>query len=322
MLRWERTDCERHYSVPVFRWIATLGAEHGSSELVHPCTSALAGIAARSGGEAVAALARALGEVAMLEGDAAVPEAQFEQPLAVATELGLPLERAEIERRAATALAHAGRGARAVELLVSAHRTASRQMSREIASNLSLSPRTVEMHVDNVLVKLDCRSRVDTARRAGAIWAFSPELGRRARGARNGHRCRRPVRTGGGEAGGVRHSRGPIPLQQGGLCTANANDLDQVLEPAKVIWIGRIERKVECQRRGRNEEIQCSAASRLAAGAGHGCVDPAVGSGCVSVKRNRLKGDLQSLEPVLPSGPLIKVGSSVRSRRELSERDC
>lgn len=108
----------------------------------------------------------------------------------------------------------------------------------------------------------------------------------------------------------------------GGLCTANANDLDQVLEPAKVIWIGRIEGKVECQRRSRNEEIQCSAASRLAAGAGHGCVDPAVGSGCVSVKRNRLKGDLQSLEPVLPSGPLIKVGSSVRSRRELSERDC
>ena len=127
----------------------------------------------------------------------------------------------EVELRAATALAGAGQRAEAVELLVSAHRTArqlgarplaarvaeqmaamgerverrlgrmaaaraahaglsrreleiarlvaSGQTNCEIAGNLSLSPRTVEMHVHNVLAKLDCRSRVDIARRAGEL---------------------------------------------------------------------------------------------------------------------------------------------------------
>jgi DNA-binding NarL/FixJ family response regulator len=219
--RWERTDCERHYSVPIFRWMATFGAEQGAAELVHRCTSALARIASRSSVEALGALAHALGEAAMLEGDAAAAAAQFKQALAVTAELDLPLERAEIELRAATALAGAGQRAEAVELLVSAHRTArqlgarplaarvaeqmaalgerverrlgrmaaaraahaglsrreleiarlvaSGQTSREIAGNLSLSPRTVEMHVHNVLAKLDCRSRVDIARRAGEL---------------------------------------------------------------------------------------------------------------------------------------------------------
>jgi DNA-binding NarL/FixJ family response regulator len=225
MQRWERTDCERHYSVPIFRWMATFGAEQGAAELVHRCTSALARMASRSSVEALGALAHALGEAAMLEGDAAAAAAQFKQALAVATELDLPLERAEIERRAATALAGAGRRAEALELLISAHRTArhlgarplaasvaeqvtalgerverrlgriaaarashaglsrreleiarlvaSGQTSREIASNLSLSPRTVEMHVHNVLVKLDCRSRVDIARRVGELGLLS-----------------------------------------------------------------------------------------------------------------------------------------------------
>jgi DNA-binding NarL/FixJ family response regulator/tetratricopeptide (TPR) repeat protein len=223
--RWERTECERHYSAPIFRWMATFGAEYGSAELVYSCTSALARMASRSSVEALGALAHALGEAAMLEGDAAAAAAQFKQALAIATELELPFERAEIERRAAIALAGAGRRGEAVELLVSAHRTArhlgarplaariaeqmaalgepverrlgriaaaraghaglsrreleitrlvaSGQTSREIASGLSLSPRTVEMHVHNVLLKLDCRSRVDIARRAGELGLLS-----------------------------------------------------------------------------------------------------------------------------------------------------
>jgi len=219
--RWERSDCERHYSVPLLRWMATLGAERGSPALVHRCTSALARITAGAGAEALSALAHALGEAAMLEGDAAGAAAQFERALAVGAELELPLERAEIERRAAVALAGAGRRTEALDRLVSAHRTARRlgarplaarvaeqvaamgervdrrlgrvaaaraehaglsrreleiarlvasgRTSREIAGGLSLSPRTVEMHVHNVLVKLDCRSRVDIARRAGEL---------------------------------------------------------------------------------------------------------------------------------------------------------
>jgi DNA-binding NarL/FixJ family response regulator len=183
-------------------------------------------MADRSGVEALAALAHALGEAALQEGDAAAAAAQFEQALAMGAELDLPLERAEIERRAAAALARAGRRSEAIDRLVSAYRTARRlgarplaarvagqmaglgerverrlgsvaaakaehaglsrrelqivrlvasgQTSREIAGDLHLSPRTVEMHVHNILSKLDCRSRVDIARRAGELGLLSP----------------------------------------------------------------------------------------------------------------------------------------------------
>jgi DNA-binding CsgD family transcriptional regulator len=38
-----------------------------------------------------------------------------------------------------------------------------------IAQGLFLSPRTVDMHVRNILRKLDCRSRVEAAHRAGEL---------------------------------------------------------------------------------------------------------------------------------------------------------
>ena len=41
--------------------------------------------------------------------------------------------------------------------------------SREVAQQLTLSPRTVEMHVHRILVKLDCRTRVDITRRAAEL---------------------------------------------------------------------------------------------------------------------------------------------------------
>jgi DNA-binding NarL/FixJ family response regulator len=41
--------------------------------------------------------------------------------------------------------------------------------NREIARELYLSPRTVDMHVRNILAKLGCRSRAEATLRAGEL---------------------------------------------------------------------------------------------------------------------------------------------------------
>jgi ATP/maltotriose-dependent transcriptional regulator MalT len=89
------------------------------------------------------------------------------RPLAerLAGELAALGEKAE-RRLSRRALAGAGAGGltrRETEVvrLVAGGRT-----NREIARELFLSPRTVDMHVQNILLKLDCRSRADAARRA------------------------------------------------------------------------------------------------------------------------------------------------------------
>ena len=73
-------------------------------------------------------------------------------------------ERAErrLGRRAVVQAANGGLTRREVEVV---RLVAMGHTNREIARELFLSPRTVEMHVGNILVKLDCRSRADAARR-------------------------------------------------------------------------------------------------------------------------------------------------------------
>jgi DNA-binding NarL/FixJ family response regulator len=48
-------------------------------------------------------------------------------------------------------------------------RVAEGRTNREIAAELYLSVRTVDMHVRHSLIALGCRSRLDAARRAGDL---------------------------------------------------------------------------------------------------------------------------------------------------------
>jgi DNA-binding NarL/FixJ family response regulator/lipopolysaccharide biosynthesis regulator YciM len=97
------------------------------------------------------------------------------RPLAgqVADSLAMLGEQAQrrLGRRTVAQLAHGGLTRREVEIvrLVAMGRT-----NREIAQQLFLSPRTVEMHVGSILLKLDCRSRADAARRASELGLLAP----------------------------------------------------------------------------------------------------------------------------------------------------
>jgi DNA-binding CsgD family transcriptional regulator len=223
--RWRQTE-DRHYAIAPLRWSTTFFSETGDGDGTRTCAAALAQIAADVGQpEAMSALAHALGETALLDGDAEQAADQFARALALLQGVDAPFDRAESERRAGAALALAGRREEAVEHLVAAHRAARRlgarplmervggslaalgeraerrlgrravaeaasgslsrrevevvrlvamgHTNREIARELFLSPRTVEMHVGSILLKLDCRSRADAARRASELGLLS-----------------------------------------------------------------------------------------------------------------------------------------------------
>ena len=219
--RWEESE-DHHYAVWGLRLAAGLFAQAGQRDEAHACAQGLTRIASASGhADALAALAHALGEIALLDGEAELAAEQLGRAVELHRSLRIPAERAQILHRAGVALAAAGdretaierhaeayriarklrarplagRAARAIEdlgesaeqrlgraaataansgglsrreldvmRLVAAGRT-----NREIAGELFLSPRTVDMHVRNILSKLDCRSRVEASAKAGEL---------------------------------------------------------------------------------------------------------------------------------------------------------
>ncbi|HXQ88924.1 MAG TPA: LuxR C-terminal-related transcriptional regulator, partial [Solirubrobacterales bacterium] len=219
---WSRSE-DHHYAVWGVRWAASFFARRNRPKDAQLCAAALGQMATEGGhDDAVAALAQAVGELALLEGDAAGAADSLSRAVELHRNLAIPHERAQVELRAGVALAAAGEREEGLERLCDAYRCATRlgarplaaeaakevaalgesvaqrlgsraaaasedgvqltrrelevlrhvavgRTNREIAQELFISQRTVDMHVRNLLGKLDCRSRVEASHRAGEL---------------------------------------------------------------------------------------------------------------------------------------------------------
>jgi DNA-binding NarL/FixJ family response regulator len=226
LARWEESE-DHHYAVWGVRWAASWFARRGRRKDAQLCAAALGQMATEGGHEdAVAALAQAVGELALLEGDAAGAADSLSRAVELHRNLAIPHERAQVELRAGVALAAAGQREEGLERLCDAYRCATKlgarplaaeaakevaalgesvaqrlgsraaaasedgvqltrrelevlrhvavgRTNREIAQELFISQRTVDMHVRNLLGKLDCRSRVEASHRAGELGLLS-----------------------------------------------------------------------------------------------------------------------------------------------------
>jgi DNA-binding NarL/FixJ family response regulator len=226
LARWEESE-DHHYAVWGVRWAACWFARRGRRKDAQLCAAALGQMATEGGHEdAVAALAQAVGELALLEGDAAGAADSLSRAVELHRNLAIPHERAQVELRAGVALAAAGQREEGLERLCDAYRCATKlgarplaaeaakevaalgesvaqrlgsraaaasedgvqltrrelevlrhvavgRTNREIAQELFISQRTVDMHVRNLLGKLDCRSRVEASHRAGELGLLS-----------------------------------------------------------------------------------------------------------------------------------------------------
>ena len=221
LARWSESD-DHHYALSGLRWAAVWFARRGERADAHNCIEALTRMASAGGhAEALAALAHAIAEIALLDGDADAAADQLTRAADLHRTLDMPYVRAQIEVRAGVVLAAAGEREAALDRIAGAYRMARRlgarplaaeaanemkqlgesvvrrlgraaeadaeagglsrrerevvrllavgRTNREIAQELFLSPRTVDMHVRNILRKLDCRSRVEAAGRANEL---------------------------------------------------------------------------------------------------------------------------------------------------------
>jgi ATP/maltotriose-dependent transcriptional regulator MalT len=106
------------------RLASTFAAQRRDAALVQACADALAAYAACIGtADVLAALAHALAEAALLEGNAEHAAEQFAQAQELLHEAGAPFDRAHTQVRAGVALAAAGEREAGIERVVDGYRT-------------------------------------------------------------------------------------------------------------------------------------------------------------------------------------------------------
>jgi DNA-binding CsgD family transcriptional regulator len=135
--RWSRSE-DHHYAVWGLRWSAAWLARGGAIADARACAEALSAIAASSGHpDALAALAHALGEIALADGDAGAATQQFSRAVELHEGLDIPFERAQILLRAGAALAAVGDRDTALERLAEAHQLARRLGAAPLAGEIA-----------------------------------------------------------------------------------------------------------------------------------------------------------------------------------------
>lgn len=149
--RWSRSE-DHHYAVWGLRWSAAWLARHGAAADARACAEALSAIAASAGHpDALAALAHALGEIALADGDADAAAQQLSRAVELHAGLGIPFERAQILLRAGVTSAAAGERETALERMADAHRLAralgAAPLAAEIAAEVVALGASLEDHL-------------------------------------------------------------------------------------------------------------------------------------------------------------------------------
>ena len=143
LARLARTQ-ERHYSVPILQWMATFFAEQGRTADTSACAAALSQIAEATGQpEAIAALAHARGESLLADQPQAAAH-QLRTAAGMFSQLDLPLQAAQAQRRAAAAGTRLGDHADARDLLHAAHATADQLGARRLRESCAAALRQLD----------------------------------------------------------------------------------------------------------------------------------------------------------------------------------